>query len=66
MNGNIIPIQANRQHNDQDVFLRACNSPAQQARREQRRKAQQRKTQMTTATLHTGLIVLGMILGALI
>lgn len=66
MNSNIIPIQANRRHDDQDVFLRACNSPTQQARREQRRKAQRRKTQMTTAALHTALIVLGMILGALI
>ena len=63
MNSNIIPI---RRPNEADVFLRACNSPAQQARREQRRKAQQRKTQLTTAALHTGLIVLGMILGALI
>ena len=31
MNSNIIPIQANRRHDDQDVFLRACNSPTQQA-----------------------------------
>ena len=63
MNSNIIPI---RRPNEADVFLQACNSPAQQARREQRRKAQQRKTQLTTAALHTALIVLGMILGALI
>lgn len=63
MNSNIIPI---RRPNEADVFLQACNSPAQQARREQRRKAQQRKTQLTAAALHTALIVLGMIRGALI
>lgn len=60
MNSNIIPI---RRPNDADVFLQACNSPAQQARREQRRKAQRRKTQLTTATLHTALIAVGIVLG---
>lgn len=60
---NVIPIT---QPNEADVFLRACNSPAQQARREQRRKAHQRKTRRITAATYTALIAAGIILGQLI
>lgn len=68
MTSNIVPI--NRPRNEADVFIRACNSPAQQARREGRRKAHQRKTQRITLTTYAGLIsagaVLGYILGAIV
>jgi len=68
MTSNIIPISQHR--NDADAFLRICNSPAQQARREGRRKAHQRKTQRITLTTYAGLIsagaVLGYILGAIV
>ena len=60
---NIIPINGSHPRNDADVFIRACNSPAQQARREERRKAHKRKVQRSTATVYTGLITAGAILG---
>ena len=63
MNTNIIPIH---QPNEADVFLHACNSPAQRARREERRKAHKRKVQRTTATIYTGLIAVGTALGLLL
>ena len=61
---NVIPIT--QPSNDADVFIRACNSPAQQARRMERRKAQQRKAQRAAISLCAGLIAVGAVLGLLL